>query len=107
MSTARCTHEVDRAHDARKHSSCRAQAEMDVSESKIRELITALDARKNEAIERTFKGVAKYFKEVFAELVPGKHSAHRSCAASHAACSSGRICNLLGASVTRFPCPKS
>ncbi len=45
---------------------------MDVSEAKIRELIATLDARKNEAIERTFKGVAKHFREVFAELVPGK-----------------------------------
>lgn len=41
------------------------------AESKIRELISALDARKDEAIERTFKGVAKNFREVFAELVPG------------------------------------
>ena len=27
--------------------------------------------RKDEAIERTFKGVAKHFRDVFAELVPG------------------------------------
>lgn len=33
-------------------------------ESKIRELISALDMRKDEAIERTFKGVAKNFREV-------------------------------------------
>ena len=31
----------------------------------------ALDMRKDEAIERTFKGVAKHFRDVFAELVPG------------------------------------
>lgn len=42
------------------------------SEAKIRELITALDMRKDEAIERTFKGVAKNFREVFADLVPGR-----------------------------------
>lgn len=41
------------------------------TDNKIRELIAALDMRKNEAIERTFKGVAKNFREVFAELVPG------------------------------------
>lgn len=35
------------------------------------ELINALDMRKDEAIERTFKGVAKHFRDVFAELVPG------------------------------------
>ncbi|WIA11815.1 hypothetical protein OEZ85_011905 [Tetradesmus obliquus] len=45
--------------------------EVTQSETKIRELIAALDMRKNEAIERTFKGVAKNFREVFAELVPG------------------------------------
>jgi hypothetical protein len=37
----------------------------------IRQLIGVLDMRKDEAIERTFKGVAKHFREVFAELVPG------------------------------------
>ncbi|PNW77651.1 hypothetical protein CHLRE_10g445650v5 [Chlamydomonas reinhardtii] len=45
--------------------------EQQASDSKIRELITALDMRKDEAIERTFKGVAKNFREVFADLVPG------------------------------------
>lgn len=47
------------------------QDEMDLSEGKIRELISTLDARKNEAIERTFKGVAKHFRDVFRELVAG------------------------------------
>lgn len=27
--------------------------------------------RKDEAIERTFKGVAKHFREIFSELAPG------------------------------------
>jgi hypothetical protein len=40
---------------------------------KIRELITVLDQRKDESIERTFKGVARHFREVFAELVQGGH----------------------------------
>lgn len=44
---------------------------MDSAAGKIRELIGVLDARKDEAIERTFKGVAKHFREVFGELVPG------------------------------------
>ena len=47
------------------------QGELDKSDQKIRELIEVLDHRKDEAIERTFKGVAKNFKEVFSELVPG------------------------------------
>lgn len=47
------------------------QAELDAGDEKIRELITALDQRKDESIERTFKGVAKHFREAFVELVPG------------------------------------
>lgn len=32
-----------------------------------------MDQRKDESIERTFKGVAKHFREVFSELVQGGH----------------------------------
>lgn len=32
-----------------------------------------LDQRKDESIERTFKGVAKHFREVFSELVQNGH----------------------------------
>lgn len=49
------------------------QAELDSGDEKIRELISVLDHRKDESIERTFKGVAKFFKEAFSELVPGGH----------------------------------
>ncbi|EFJ46202.1 structural maintenance of chromosomes protein 3 [Volvox carteri f. nagariensis] len=45
--------------------------EQQAAKDKIKELITSLDMRKDEAIERTFKGVAKNFREVFAALVPG------------------------------------
>jgi structural maintenance of chromosome 3 (chondroitin sulfate proteoglycan 6) len=48
---------------------CAAQ---EASEGKIKDLIDTLDMRKDESIERTFKGVAKNFREVFAELVPGE-----------------------------------
>ncbi|PKC13124.1 P-loop containing nucleoside triphosphate hydrolase protein [Rhizophagus irregularis] len=44
--------------------------ELDQSKRAINELITVLDQRKDEAIERTFKQVAKYFSEVFEKLVP-------------------------------------
>ncbi|KAF9356996.1 Structural maintenance of chromosomes protein 3, partial [Mortierella sp. NVP85] len=44
--------------------------ELDASEAAIRELIQTLDQRKDEAIERTFKQVAKNFSEVFLRLVP-------------------------------------
>lgn len=40
---------------------------------KIKELIEVLDQRKDESIERTFKGVARNFREVFSELVQGGH----------------------------------
>ncbi|GAA5987111.1 hypothetical protein JCM10908_001030 [Rhodotorula pacifica] len=46
------------------------QEELDESQKSILELIDVLDARKDEAIERTFKQVAKNFDEVFEKLVP-------------------------------------
>ncbi|KAI3723901.1 hypothetical protein L2E82_35663 [Cichorium intybus] len=49
------------------------QQELDASDEKIKELISVLDQRKDETIERTFKGVAKHFREVFSELVQGGH----------------------------------
>lgn len=44
--------------------------ELDTSAESIQELIETLDQRKDEAIERTFKQVSKYFEEVFETLVP-------------------------------------
>ncbi|KAH8115688.1 structural maintenance of chromosome protein 3 [Phellopilus nigrolimitatus] len=44
--------------------------ELATSAQSIEELIQALDMRKDEAIERTFKQVAKNFEEVFEKLVP-------------------------------------
>ncbi|XVF47055.1 hypothetical protein PTKIN_Ptkin03bG0078400 [Pterospermum kingtungense] len=49
------------------------QAELDSGDEKIKELIQVLDQRKDESIERTFKGVARHFREVFSELVQGGH----------------------------------
>lgn len=49
------------------------RAELDAGDEKIKELISVLDQRKDESIERTFKGVARHFREVFAELVQGGH----------------------------------
>lgn len=46
---------------------------MNVMLQKIRELISVLDQRKDESIERTFKGVSRNFREVFSELVQGGH----------------------------------
>ncbi|XP_073271974.1 structural maintenance of chromosomes protein 3 [Primulina huaijiensis] len=51
----------------------RRQAELNAGDEKIKELISVLDMRKDESIERTFKGVAKHFREVFSELVQGGH----------------------------------
>ena len=46
------------------------RAELTRAAGRIRELVAHLDAKKDEAIMRTFKGVAKHFKRVFGELVP-------------------------------------
>ncbi|XP_066360671.1 structural maintenance of chromosomes protein 3-like isoform X2 [Miscanthus floridulus] len=51
----------------------RRRAELDAGDVKIMELISVLDQRKDESIERTFKGVARHFREVFSELVQGGH----------------------------------
>lgn len=44
--------------------------ELNASAVSIEDLIVTLDQRKDEAIERTFKQVSKYFEEVFEKLVP-------------------------------------
>ncbi|KDQ11977.1 hypothetical protein BOTBODRAFT_113479 [Botryobasidium botryosum FD-172 SS1] len=44
--------------------------DLEASASSIEELVEVLDQRKDEAIERTFKQVSKYFEEVFEKLVP-------------------------------------
>ena len=44
--------------------------ELEASAESIDDLIETLDQRKNEAIERTFRQVSKYFSEVFEKLVP-------------------------------------
>lgn len=46
------------------------QTELQTSAGSIQELVDVLDQRKDEAIERTFKQVAKNFEEVFEKLVP-------------------------------------
>lgn len=44
--------------------------ELDRSAEKVLELVESLDRQKDEAINRTFRGVSAHFKEVFKELVP-------------------------------------
>ena len=46
------------------------KAELDDGQKQIESLIRHLDRQKDEAIMRTFRGVAKNFREVFKELVP-------------------------------------
>ncbi|SCV71055.1 BQ2448_3817 [Microbotryum intermedium] len=46
------------------------QEELDESAKSITDLIDTLDARKDQAIDRTFKQVADNFREVFEKLVP-------------------------------------
>lgn len=49
----------------------RRKSEMDRAGEKIHQLINTLDMRKDEAIERTFKQVARNFRDIFGALVPG------------------------------------
>jgi structural maintenance of chromosome 3 (chondroitin sulfate proteoglycan 6) len=44
--------------------------EVDRGAEKVKELIESLDRQKDEAINRTFRGVSAHFKDVFKELVP-------------------------------------
>lgn len=44
--------------------------ELDRGAEKVKELVESLDRKKDEAINRTFRGVSKHFTEVFKELVP-------------------------------------
>jgi structural maintenance of chromosome 3 (chondroitin sulfate proteoglycan 6) len=44
--------------------------ELDEGAEKVKELIESLDRQKDEAINRTFRGVSVHFKDVFKELVP-------------------------------------
>jgi len=44
--------------------------EVDGGADKVKELIESLDRQKDEAINRTFRGVSAHFKDVFKELVP-------------------------------------
>lgn len=48
--------------------------ELDRGHSSIMELMNALELRKYEAIQLTFKQVSKYFSEVFKKLVPQGHA---------------------------------
>jgi structural maintenance of chromosome 3 (chondroitin sulfate proteoglycan 6) len=47
------------------------RGELDRAHAKIGELMSYLDQKKDEAIERTFKQVSLNFREVFSKLVPG------------------------------------
>jgi len=44
--------------------------ELDHAAEKVQELIENLDQKKDEAINRTFRGVSSHFKDIFKELVP-------------------------------------
>lgn len=49
----------------------RRKEELESGAAAIRNLIESLDMRKDQDILRTFKGVSRFFSEVFSELVPG------------------------------------
>lgn len=53
-----------------KEKLCKRKEELDIGDQKIRELMQTLEMRKVEAIQFTFKQVAKNFTTVFKKLVP-------------------------------------
>lgn len=53
-----------------RESLIKRKQELDRGAEKVKELVESLDRKKDEAINRTFRGVSKHFAEVFRELVP-------------------------------------
>ena len=53
-----------------RESLLKRKEELDRGADKVKELIDSLDRQKDEAINRTFRGVSAHFKDVFKELVP-------------------------------------
>eukprot|EP00967_Tisochrysis_lutea_P079236 scaffold108315_cov30-Tisochrysis_lutea.AAC.3 len=79
--------------------------EVEKAEVSIRSLIDHLDHKKDEAMERTFKGVAKHFAEVFKELVPGgsgkllMKTSHEGRQLDHDASAASRLATYQGISI--------
>lgn len=57
-------------HSEQRDSLIKRKEELDEGGLKVKELIESLDRKKDEAINRTFRGVSAHFKDVFKELVP-------------------------------------
>lgn len=53
-----------------RESLLKRKKELDDGAAKVEELVESLDRQKDEAINRTFRGVSAHFREVFKELVP-------------------------------------
>ena len=53
-----------------RHGLLERKEELDIAREKLEELIESLDRQKDEAINRTFRGVSAHFQDVFSELVP-------------------------------------
>jgi structural maintenance of chromosome 3 (chondroitin sulfate proteoglycan 6) len=53
-----------------RESLLKRKEELDQGAEKVKELVESLDRQKDEAINRTFRGVSAHFKDVFKELVP-------------------------------------
>eukprot|EP00559_Dactyliosolen_fragilissimus_P001253 CAMPEP_0184864430 /NCGR_PEP_ID=MMETSP0580-20130426/14928_1 /TAXON_ID=1118495 /ORGANISM="Dactyliosolen fragilissimus" /LENGTH=1284 /DNA_ID=CAMNT_0027363219 /DNA_START=16 /DNA_END=3870 /DNA_ORIENTATION=- len=53
-----------------RESLIKRKVDLDKGATKVQELIDNLDQKKDEAINRTFRGVSAHFKDVFKELVP-------------------------------------
>jgi structural maintenance of chromosome 3 (chondroitin sulfate proteoglycan 6) len=53
-----------------RESLLKRKEDLDTGAEKVKELLESLDRQKDEAINRTFRGVSANFKDVFKELVP-------------------------------------
>lgn len=58
------------SYSEQRDSLIKRKEELDEGGLKVKELIESLDRKKDEAINRTFRGVSAHFKDVFKELVP-------------------------------------
>jgi len=75
------------------------QQELDKGREAIQELITSLDQRKDEAIERTFRGVAKHFSSIFQELRPNGSASLRISRDEDESGSQSRVMRYNGISI--------
>jgi structural maintenance of chromosome 3 (chondroitin sulfate proteoglycan 6) len=83
------------------------QEEMEAAREAIEELIAHLDHKKEDAVERTYKGVSLQFSDTFEELVPGgsgKLVMRQHAEIPDSATAAARVANYAGVGIkVQFP----